>query len=103
VFFAAGWLRVARPLPREATLSPDGNYKERQRTQIEPSSPPPWTTGVRWSAVKSVARVVFADKAAALEARMNGSTVESSTDMTSPESTSADLTPLGEAEEQPTY
>jgi len=51
----------------------------------------------------NLAGVVFADEAAALEARMNGAAVESSTDLASPEGTSADLMPLGEAEEQPTY
>jgi hypothetical protein len=51
----------------------------------------------------NLAGVVFADEAAALEARMNGSAVESSTDLASPEGTWADLTPLGDTEEQPSY
>ena len=51
----------------------------------------------------NLAGVVFPDEEAALEARMNGSAVESSTDPAAPESTSADVTPLGEAEERATY
>jgi len=51
----------------------------------------------------NLAGVVFADEAAALEARMNGSAVEPSTDLASPESTSDSLTPLDKPEGQPTY
>lgn len=51
----------------------------------------------------NLAGVVFADEAAALEARMNGTAVEGSTDLASPEGTSADLASLDEAEERPAY
>jgi integrase len=46
----------------------------------------------------NLAGVVFADEADALEARMNGGAVESSTDPVSPARISDDLPALGEAE-----
>jgi hypothetical protein len=45
----------------------------------------------------NLAGVVFADEAAALERRMNGSAVESSTDLSEPESTSEYSASLSEA------
>lgn len=46
----------------------------------------------------NLAGVVLADEAAALEARMNGGAVESSTDPVSPKRISDDLPALSEAE-----
>ena len=46
----------------------------------------------------NLAGVVFADEAAALEARMNGGAVEPSTNPVSPERTSDDFPTLSEAE-----
>jgi hypothetical protein len=51
----------------------------------------------------NLAGVVFAEEAAALERRMNGGAVASSTDPASPERISDDLSALNEAETNGTY
>jgi hypothetical protein len=59
--------------------------------------------GVVASAVLALAGVVFADEAAALERRMNGGAVESSTGLRAPERTSEHLAALSEAEADGSY
>ena len=87
-------------MSRAAAVRPCSRDGERVCTASQCSGHANFSTTQRYV---NLAGVVFTEEAAALERRMNGRSVEGSTDLTSPESTSANLTPRGEAEEQPTY